>query len=282
MWVGATWLDRIEEHYKFLTTSGWRSHGLVNKRTWLTFEIGEPASKRHAAGLGRQHLLCLRLPHFDASYPACGTGRVGPRGRARTEVVLVNALVSGPPTRGCHGTIGSVTHDVTACRRVVHRQQDRHRSGVSSAHTPQELALLAGSLPRGLQRHLAGHITYRNPTAPSCQSYGLVWGELQASDICRWTGAGNFSAGNGQSHAIQVHLELHGPRGDIALHNIRVRDIVGRYSSRAEVYDQTGALTTPRSRVQRVRGGGGPGLQRPRVVDAWARPEIALWRITVF
>ena len=45
-------------------------HGLVNKRTWLTFEIGEPGLEE-ACRQGWADNICFAsdYPHFDASYP---------------------------------------------------------------------------------------------------------------------------------------------------------------------------------------------------------------------
>lgn len=67
-----TWLDRIEEHYEFAPADflGGDPHGLVNKRTWLTFEIGEPGLEE-ACRQGWADNICFAsdYPHFDASYP---------------------------------------------------------------------------------------------------------------------------------------------------------------------------------------------------------------------
>ncbi len=67
-----TWLDRIEEHYEFAPDDflGGDPHGRVNKRTWLTFEIGEPGLEA-ACRQGWADNICFAsdYPHFDASYP---------------------------------------------------------------------------------------------------------------------------------------------------------------------------------------------------------------------
>lgn len=67
-----TWVDRIEEHYEFAPDDfkGGDPHGVVSKRTWLTFEIGEPGLE-HACQSGWADNICFAsdYPHFDASYP---------------------------------------------------------------------------------------------------------------------------------------------------------------------------------------------------------------------
>src|SRR6185312_11988316 len=76
----------------------------------------------------------------------------------------------------------------------------------------QELAVMARILYReGYNDHLAGHITYRQPDGTFLVNpFGLVWGELRASDIMSMDGDGNQLDGKWTiTPAIQVHLELH-------------------------------------------------------------------------
>jgi predicted TIM-barrel fold metal-dependent hydrolase len=67
-----TWLDRIEEHYEFAPDDflGGDPHGLVNKRSWLTFEVGEPGLEE-TCRQGWADNICFAsdYPHFDAAYP---------------------------------------------------------------------------------------------------------------------------------------------------------------------------------------------------------------------
>jgi predicted TIM-barrel fold metal-dependent hydrolase len=67
-----TWVDRIEEHYEMAPEDfrGGDPHGVVNKQTWLTFELDEPGLEA-ALGTGWQDNVCFAsdYPHFDAFFP---------------------------------------------------------------------------------------------------------------------------------------------------------------------------------------------------------------------
>lgn len=146
----------------------------------------------------------------------------------------------------------------------------------------QELALLARILYReGYNDHLAGHITYRQPDGTFLVNpYGLVWGELQASDIMSMDGDGNLLGGKWTiTPAILVHLELHRTRDvTVALHNHPEYGTLWADIGRApEVYDQTGAFTNAKVAVYSEYEGAVDQVSNARaVVDAMDDADIAL------
>jgi predicted TIM-barrel fold metal-dependent hydrolase len=66
------WAERIEEHFELAPDDyrGGDPHGLLNTRTWLTFEV-EERGMPSAAELGWADNICFAsdYPHFDAVYP---------------------------------------------------------------------------------------------------------------------------------------------------------------------------------------------------------------------
>ena len=161
--------------------------------------------------------------------------------------------------------------------------QDRPIAPPFPELTPaQELALLARILSReGYNDHLAGHITYRQPDGTFLVNpYGLVWGELQASDIMSMDEEGNLLGGKWTiTPAIAVHLELHRTRQvTIALHNHPEYGTLWADIGRApEVYDQTGAFTNAKVAVYSEYEGAVDQVSNARaVVDAMGDAEIAL------
>jgi predicted TIM-barrel fold metal-dependent hydrolase len=66
------WTERIEEHYELAPTDfeGGDPHGVLNKRTWLTFEVDERTLPVVCA-LGWADNLCFAsdYPHYDAVFP---------------------------------------------------------------------------------------------------------------------------------------------------------------------------------------------------------------------
>ena len=128
---------------------------------------------------------------------------------------------------------------------------------------------------------MAGHITYRQPDGTFLVNpYGLVWGELQASDIMSMDEDGNLLGGKWTiTPAIQVHLELHRARQvTIALHNHPEYGTLWADIGRApEVYDQTGAFTNAKVAVYSEYEGAVDQVSNARaVVDAMGDAEIAL------
>jgi hypothetical protein len=66
------WVERIEEHHELAPAdfAGGDPHGLLNTRTWLTFEV-EERTLPMALELGWEDNVCFAsdYPHFDAVYP---------------------------------------------------------------------------------------------------------------------------------------------------------------------------------------------------------------------
>jgi predicted TIM-barrel fold metal-dependent hydrolase len=66
------WVERIEEHFELAPDDyqGGDPHGVLNTRTWLTFEVEEQGMP-FAAELGWADNICFAsdYPHFDAVYP---------------------------------------------------------------------------------------------------------------------------------------------------------------------------------------------------------------------
>jgi L-fuculose-phosphate aldolase len=112
----------------------------------------------------------------------------------------------------------------------------------------QELALLARCLfSEGLDDHLAGHITYKQPDGTFLVNpFGLTWDELRASDVMRMDADGNELEGPWTiTPAITLHVALHSTRHDVgvAVHNhARWSTIWADIGRAPAIYDQTGAL----------------------------------------
>lgn len=66
------WTERIEEHYELAPTdfNGGDPHGMLNARTWLTFEV-EERTLPVVCALGWADNLCFAsdYPHYDAVFP---------------------------------------------------------------------------------------------------------------------------------------------------------------------------------------------------------------------
>jgi predicted TIM-barrel fold metal-dependent hydrolase len=67
-----TWVDRIEEHFERAPDDfhGGDPHGVINTRSWLTFEVEEPAlASTLELGWAGNVMFASDYPHFDAVYP---------------------------------------------------------------------------------------------------------------------------------------------------------------------------------------------------------------------
>jgi len=67
-----TWVDRIEEHFERAPDDfrGGDPHGVINTRSWLTFEVEEPALRSTLdLGWADNVMFASDYPHFDAVYP---------------------------------------------------------------------------------------------------------------------------------------------------------------------------------------------------------------------
>jgi uncharacterized protein len=67
-----TWLDRIEEHYEIAPGDyvGGDPHGVVNRRSWLTFETEEPGLEAALdLGWADNIMFASDYPHHDAMFP---------------------------------------------------------------------------------------------------------------------------------------------------------------------------------------------------------------------
>jgi predicted TIM-barrel fold metal-dependent hydrolase len=67
-----TWVDRIEEHFEPAPDDfrGGDPHGVINTRSWLTFEVEEPAlASTLELGWADNVMFASDYPHFDAVYP---------------------------------------------------------------------------------------------------------------------------------------------------------------------------------------------------------------------
>lgn len=127
-----------------------------------------------------------------------------------------------------------------------------HREGrypVLPRLTPrQELALLCRTLFReGYNDHIAGHITYRQPDGTLLVNpWELAWDEVTASDMVRLDHNGRVLEGDWNiTPAINVHLDLHQTRDDIAvaIHNHPEWGSVWAGAQRIPpIYDQTSAM----------------------------------------
>ncbi len=112
----------------------------------------------------------------------------------------------------------------------------------------QELALLCRTLFReGYNDHIAGHITYRQPDGTLLVNpWELTWDEVTASDMVRLAPDGRVLEGDWNvTPAINVHLDLHQTRHDIAvaIHNHPEWGSVWSAAGRVPpIYDQTSAM----------------------------------------
>jgi ribulose-5-phosphate 4-epimerase/fuculose-1-phosphate aldolase len=172
----------------------------------------------------------------------------------------------------------------TASREGLYiASSDRPIAPAFPSLTPaQELALLARILYReGYNDHLAGHITYRQPDGTFLVNpFGLVWGELQASDVMRMDADGNLLDGKWTiTAAIQVHLELHRVREvNVAIHNHPEFGTLWADIGRApQVYDQTGAFYNGKVAVYSEYEGAVDQVYNARsVVEAMGDADVAL------
>ena len=67
-----TWVDRIEEHFERAPDDfrGGDPHGVINTRSWLTFELEEPAlASTLELGWADNVMFASDYPHFDAVFP---------------------------------------------------------------------------------------------------------------------------------------------------------------------------------------------------------------------
>ncbi|HLN17064.1 MAG TPA: amidohydrolase family protein [Acidimicrobiales bacterium] len=67
-----TWVDRIEEHFELAASdyAGGDPKGVINTRSWLTFEVEEPAlAATLELGWADNVMFASDYPHHDAVYP---------------------------------------------------------------------------------------------------------------------------------------------------------------------------------------------------------------------
>lgn len=123
-----------------------------------------------------------------------------------------------------------------------------HSYGVGDLSPRQELAILARSLfGEGYDDYQVGHISYRQPDDTLLVTpWELGWDEVRASDIARIDLAGGQLEGElSVSPAIELHLELHRRRHDIAVgvhHHPRYGTIWGATGRIPPAYDQRSSL----------------------------------------
>lgn len=100
----------------------------------------------------------------------------------------------------------------------------------------------------GFSENLAGHITWvdRADGSMLANPWGLWWGEVSASDICRISVSGEVLQGSRDvTPAIHIHTELHQARPDAAVvvHNHPYwSTVLAALGELPEIFHQTGCL----------------------------------------